>query len=100
MNVSVRWIEAFKAHQGPMSDYRVAQHLGVESAHICNWRAGRSGMSDESAIALANIMGVEPGIILSELYAERAEKQHKTPVKKAWLRVAELLRQNDKLAHA
>lgn len=93
MSATVRWLDVLKTQKGFLTDYRLAKALGLQSAHICNYRAGRSGMNDETAIRLATLLDIQPGVVLCELYAERALKRN---VKRVWLDAAEKLRVSDK----
>ncbi|GAA6154460.1 helix-turn-helix domain-containing protein [Pseudoteredinibacter isoporae] len=54
------------------SDYRVAQELEVSHQAVSRWRKTGSTMADETAIKAAELLGLPPEFILSNIQAERA----------------------------
>jgi len=95
MNATNRWLNAAKALHGFVSDYRLTKVLQVSGQRISNYRSERSQMDDELAIKVAGLAGVFPGVVLCELYADRAE----TPlVRKVWKESAQRLRESANLA--
>lgn len=70
----------------PVSDYRVAQVLGLTNATISNWRVGRGGMSDETGLQVAALLGIDERYVLACLNVERHARN--AAVKSAWQRIA------------
>ena len=87
-NLSSELIDAVKDAKGIASDYAVAKRLGLKPQTISNYRKGRTQMSEETAVAVAAMLGRAPGMVLVQLAAERA----RTPdVAKVWKDLAKIL---------
>lgn len=67
------------------SDSDIARKIGATRAAVSSWRVGRRAPDDDQAVALAELLGIEPGEILAECGAARAKKPE---TRKAWERVA------------
>ena len=72
------------------SDYAVAKLLGVSRQWVSHYRRGRT-FSDETAVKVAQLLGIPPGIILADMHAERASSDD---VATAWRQVAETLKKS------
>ena len=70
----------------PVSDYRIAQVLGVTNATTSHWRRQRSSMGDEIALKVAAILGEDERYVLACLQVERNRRN--APVREAWMRIA------------
>lgn len=68
------------------SDYRVARVLGVTAATVSGWRTGRSGIGEDAALRVAEILGVDAADVLVCLQAEKNRRN--APVRKVWERLA------------
>jgi plasmid maintenance system antidote protein VapI len=55
----------------PRTDYRLAKHLGLTSAHISAMRKQRTVMSPELAVRMAELAGWEAGAVLPLIERER-----------------------------
>jgi transcriptional regulator with XRE-family HTH domain len=83
---TLEYLAAVKAARGITSDYALAKLLGVKQTTISSYRAGRSRMDDDVALAIAEILGVHPLQVIATANAERA----KTPEQRArWSGVME-----------
>lgn len=57
----------------PATDYRVAKEMGWLSSGISNYRNGRSNFSDEVAVQVADVLGMEREYVLACIHFERAK---------------------------
>lgn len=73
MSVSIELLDAFKAAQGGISDYRVAQIIGVHTAMMTKYRNGMSPLSPEKVLFLCEFGGFDSIDWLLRLYRERAK---------------------------
>ena len=87
-NTTTDLVDAVKEAKSIASDYELAKRLGLKPQTISNYRHGRSQMSEETAVAIAAMIGRPAAPILVQLAAERA----KTPeVARIWKDVAKAL---------
>lgn len=73
MSVSIELLDAFKAAQGGISDYRVAEIIDVHTAMMSKYRKGRSPLSPEKVLFLCEYAGFDSLDWLLKLYRERAK---------------------------
>lgn len=67
------WIDRAKAVKGWESDYRAAKELGITRSAVSNYRARESTLDEETAIKVAEALGMNPaGVVLDQL-AERSK---------------------------
>lgn len=78
-----------KAHYGGVSDYRLAKNLDVTPQAVSKWKKGNHTLSDEMAIRVAEILGLDTDYVLLSIYAERTKGD---AASHAFARAAELLR--------
>lgn len=76
---TTEYLAAAKLRLGITSDYALAKKLHVSQPTISNYRAGRSRMDDDVALAIAEILELNPLIVIAAANAERA----KTPEARA-----------------
>lgn len=57
------------------SDYAISKLLGVSTSRISNYRCKRNAFDDEAAFKAAQLLGVDPMIVIAEANAERAHKE-------------------------
>lgn len=72
MSVSIELLDAFKAAQGGISDYRVAQIMEIQTALMTKYRKGGAPLSPEKVLFLAEYAGFDAVDWLLRLYRERA----------------------------
>lgn len=87
MKTSVEWIDEAELRLG-LSDYAMAKKLGLSTAQMSRYRTGKQFLSDNVAIKLAELIGVDPLPILATAAAERATSEQ---ARAAWSRYAELV---------
>lgn len=81
-------LDAAKEAQGIPSDYAMAKRLAVSRSRMSEWRNGREFLSDEMAVTVAAMAGIDPAKALAWVHVERA----RTPeTRAAWQRAAEQL---------
>jgi hypothetical protein len=73
-----KYMDALKEKLG--SDYQTAQKMGVDRSVIANIRK-RGAISDENAVKVAHLLGIDPGEVLIAAAMARSEGE----VKEAWL---------------
>jgi transcriptional regulator with XRE-family HTH domain len=74
-------LDAAKKRLGIESDYALSKRLGLTTSAISNYRAGRSHMDDVTAVKIAELLGMHPGLVMLDMHRERA----KTPQeRKIW----------------
>ena len=65
------WIDVIKKKTGLLTDYKVAQTLGISRAALSNYKSGKRQTFDEStAVKVAGILGEKPEAVLLDQYAE------------------------------
>lgn len=81
-------LDALKKHNGLTSDYALAREvLKVDQTTLTAMR--RRGLSEERALQIATLLGMDPGEVLATIRAERADDP---AVKKVWEKVAKTIR--------
>jgi len=81
-------LDALKAHAGVPSDYALAKKiLKVDVTAIRNMR--ERGLSEERALQIATLLGLEPGPVLAAIHAERSKDP---AVRKVWEKIAKTMR--------
>lgn len=82
MNYSQTLLTKLKDAQGLASDNRVAQILGCTRQHISLIKKGKSGLSEEMAIKVATMAGIDPKSALISVMFDRAESEEMREVLK------------------
>lgn len=72
MSVSIELLDAFKAAQGGISDYRVAEIIDVHTAMMSKYRNGKAPLSPEKVLFLCELAEFDAVDWLLRLYRERA----------------------------
>ncbi|MDN3544647.1 helix-turn-helix domain-containing protein [Kinneretia asaccharophila] len=72
---TVQLLDIARAHQGGVSDYRIAKLIGINPNAISNYRTGRSVPAEPIAMRLAEVAGVDPAEAIFALNAERASDE-------------------------
>lgn len=65
--------EHLKASGKPDSDYQVHKALGVSHQAVSGWRTNRGGMSDDTGLEVAKLLGLPQEYVMACLYVERAK---------------------------
>lgn len=75
MKTTIQWLDQAKA-QHSLSDYSLAPKLGISRGQISRYRTGVDFLSDDAAIKLAALLGMEsPAEIIASAHAERAKSE-------------------------
>lgn len=78
-------LDELKSLNNNASDYRAAQIIGVKPQTVSKWRTQGSIPDDDTAVRVADALGVQPEYVLACVHAERC----KTPqARSAWLHIA------------
>jgi transcriptional regulator with XRE-family HTH domain len=85
-------LDAVKARYKLPSDYALAAFLGLTRAHVSKYRCDRESLSDEKAMKVAELLGIDAGYVLALMAAERANRTHNEAALSAWSKVAERLK--------
>ncbi|WP_333609166.1 helix-turn-helix domain-containing protein [Arsukibacterium sp.] len=83
------FLNDLKAVYGLTSDYQLAKKLSVNTSTIGNYRSGRSYLSDEMALKVADLLEIDPLIVMACVHAERYMKQGSAEVFDFWCGVAD-----------
>jgi len=83
---TVEYLRAVKARHGISSDYALAAKLGVTRSAVSKMQQGGVAFSDDVALTVAELLEIEPIVVIAAANAERA----KTPEQKAkWMGLVE-----------
>ena len=66
------YLDAVKRARQIRSDAKLADALEITGASISALRNGKASMGDETALKVAEILGIEPYEVLADCHAERA----------------------------
>lgn len=75
MNTSTQYIDAVKSKTGAASDYQLAKILGITQQAVSSLRVKRTFIGDETAIKVAELLEIDPGIVIAAVHAERAKSE-------------------------
>lgn len=82
-------IDALKRHHDISSDYAAAQALGITRSELSKYRHGKAYLGDETAVKVADMLGMDAGYVMACMHAERASNPD---VRTRWQGVAERLK--------
>lgn len=68
------FLNAVKARHGIESDYALAKKIGITRAAVSSYRNRKSLLDDSTALKVANLLEIDPAIVLASVHAERAKK--------------------------
>ena len=72
---AANWIDRAKAVKGWGSDYKAAKELGMTRSGMSSIRTGDSAtLSEETAIKVAGVLGVNPAAVILDQVAERSKE--------------------------
>lgn len=67
------------------SDYALSKAMGVHTGTVANWRKGRQHPSDEEAVQLAALAGLEEMKVIAAIHYETATTEKKKQFWKCYL---------------
>lgn len=70
-------IEKAKARANLPSDYALAKAIGVQNGNIANWKKGKRHPSNQEAIQLATLAGVDELAVIAQIELETANNEKK-----------------------
>ena len=82
------WIDIAKRKNGIASDYGIAKRLGMTQSAVSKIRTGNGTLSDDYAVEVARLCGVDPYIVLIDQHQERTTNEC---VKEAWERLGRVI---------
>ncbi len=71
--------------RGITSDYALAKALNITRQTISGYRNKNTSLHDDVAIRVAQLLGIEPGIVLIDMHAERSKTAE---IRSVWERVS------------
>lgn len=71
MRTTCTYLDALRAQLNVKSDAAVAAALLVSRQTVSNYRKGGASFDDDVAARAADILGIHPGTVLLDMYAER-----------------------------
>ena len=67
------YLDAVQKKLGTSSDNSVALAVGISRQAVSRYRSGIGHFDDEIARRVADILGMHPGIVMLDMYAERTK---------------------------
>jgi len=82
---TIAYIDALKSRLNIQSDYALSKHLRVTKQAISRYQRGINHFDDDVSHRVAEILGIHPGVVMLDMYFERAKTaQDKT----AWQEIS------------
>lgn len=78
-------LDKAKARANLPSDYALAKALGVQTGIVSNWRKGKRHPSDEEAVQLATLAGLDEMQVIAAIHYECATTEKKKEFWKCYL---------------
>jgi transcriptional regulator with XRE-family HTH domain len=75
MKTTAEYLDAVKDALKLPSDYALAKYWGVSKQDVSEYRSGKRTLGEERAIAVAQILGINPAEPLIASHAERAKSE-------------------------
>lgn len=72
---TIELLDRAKSVAGDVSDYRLAQLLGVPATTVSNYRVGRSRPENPISMRLADLCGLDPVEVVASVNLERAKSE-------------------------
>jgi transcriptional regulator with XRE-family HTH domain len=83
---TLEYLQAVKTRLEISSDYALASRLGITRSAVSNFTRGKGVMGDDVALTVAQILDINPLVVIAQANAERAS----TPELRArWVGVVE-----------
>lgn len=73
----IELIEQAKSSANLKSDYALAKAMGVHTGTVANWRKGKQHPSDEEAVQLATLAGIDEMKVIALIHYECATNEKK-----------------------
>lgn len=70
-----KYLDILRAQYGNCSDYRISQLLQVTRQAVSRWSQGKGTIGDEPAARLADLCGLDPLEVLTEIHIERSRSR-------------------------
>ncbi len=67
-------LDRLKASYHLPSDYATAKKLGISRQSVSNYRCNRKSLEDKLAVQVAELLGLQPFVIMASMRVERAER--------------------------
>lgn len=77
MRNTIFYIDEAKKKLGIESDYGLAKELGLSRAAVSLWRNGKGSMDDYAATRIAEIIGVNPLIVIAAVNVEKEKTEER-----------------------
>lgn len=88
MKTTIEFLDELKARNGGASDYAIAKVLGITHQCISRYRVGKDYFGDLTAIRVAELLEINPAIVVSAVHAERSKSEQEKAV---WREIFEKL---------
>lgn len=82
---TVEYMDEIMRRKRIPSDYALAKVLGVTKQTVSRYRLGLSQFDDAVALRVAELMSVNPGLVLIDMHAERTKNDE---VRSVWEKVS------------
>lgn len=88
MQTTIEFLDALKAKHGGISDYAIAPMLGITRGAVSKYRVGKDYLGDSTAIRVAELLEIDPAIVIASVHAERSKSEKEKAV---WREILEKL---------
>lgn len=72
---TVEYLDTVQRKFNLPSDYAISKQIGITRMAVSHYRAGKGFFSDDVAKKVAEVLGIHPGIVLLDMYAERTRDE-------------------------
>lgn len=73
MNGTCEFLDALKARYCLPSDYALAKKLGLTHQTVSKYRLGKDFLGDSTALRVAELLEIDPAIVIASVHAERSK---------------------------
>lgn len=88
MKTTIEFLDELEARLGGITDYAVAPFLGITRSAVSRYRKGKDFLGDSTAIRVAELLEIDPAVVLASVHFERAKKDAEKAV---WKEIFEKL---------
>lgn len=81
---TIELIERLKAAYGLPSDYAAAKKLGITCQAISKYRNKGTSLDDKVAVEIAELLDLNPLMVVASMHVERAERQNDKALISFW----------------